>query len=1049
MIKIIKYSIALIIFSIIISLFTLYFYILKGISVENIHLQNINIGKLYIKIDKKIIFKAKNIYIISKNKENSKKEDINFKKQLKLLKKGLHYLAYFQDIEIKNLNINNNKLNYISLKENNLVIDTPDIFLKSKISYDKKYIYVNSKDIDIKKFDIIIKHMYMKLSATSNSLYLLLKTDYNYSQIQTNIRITNKNIYYDGNIYNITKRTFKKFEKYLKDINNISIYSINFKGDKNNINLDINNINTKVKQFPIHSKKLTLEFNFLTNKLKANDNAINIKVKNNNINILNTLVYFDVNKTKALIENETIAIENNNTNIVSINNTIKYTPKLTTFNSETLNITYDKINAYIKELEVAYTEKNAFVYSDVIHLHNNELNGDIYNNNINYNLSTQNITITNRKANINYLDNSINAKDLESDYNIKTQILNSNIKILNIINKDIKALIYNSSIQFNKKTNNAFIKNQKANIQYKTIKNIKLNNIETSFVKNILNTSIPTIDIDNIKINNTKLNLNNNILTVLFKTKTLLSQKLNKILSVFGINISIYQKTGKNNIDAKIVYNLKKDKLNTNLKIAVDKSRLMLTKTTYLDISHSDLNLIDSNITLKNTTLDYNQSIVNLTYKIDKGLINLNKSYISTNGKFEDLNLTNIVEIKNYPENLYIDLNTIDIKLQNLQTDILIDDNITVTIDKLSKFYPYISYLKQYNINDGKIKVDIGDVIDINANITDTNQTILAKKLKYLKKLDLNTTINDKNITISNKNLNIKLYMDENTTIVNGGYKNLDLNITQFVDQNNSSESNTTTFANLKAANTNIIYNDLKLYSSKLSIDYNTTNAKVVSLYKDRNITVLYGNNGFLKLYGLNIRGKTFKDLTNTNILNDPLIDIFAIRNKDSEILNGFIDIKKGYIKELKAFTNVLAFINLIPSLVTFQATGFTAKGYKIKHGYIEYILYNNKLFIKDINIKGENLTFDGKGYIDLKKKTIDLNVNVNLLIKLIKDIPIVNYILLGEDGGITLNLSITGDLADPTISKNAISNILGGPLDIIKRAILTPFRPFMKDNNE
>jgi hypothetical protein len=74
------------------------------------------------------------------------------------------------------------------------------------------------------------------------------------------------------------------------------------------------------------------------------------------------------------------------------------------------------------------------------------------------------------------------------------------------------------------------------------------------------------------------------------------------------------------------------------------------------------------------------------------------------------------------------------------------------------------------------------------------------------------------------------------------------------------------------------------------------------------------------------------------------------------------------------------------------------------------------------------------------------MNINVNLIVKLIKDIPIVNYILLGKDGGITLRLTIDGDLKDPKVHTNTASNIIEAPLGILKRIILTPFRPFMKD---
>jgi hypothetical protein len=178
--------------------------------------------------------------------------------------------------------------------------------------------------------------------------------------------------------------------------------------------------------------------------------------------------------------------------------------------------------------------------------------------------------------------------------------------------------------------------------------------------------------------------------------------------------------------------------------------------------------------------------------------------------------------------------------------------------------------------------------------------------------------------------------------------------------------------------------------------------------------------------------------------LKEPLLTMFGIKTKNSDVIQGFIEIKQGYIKELQAFNNIIAFINLIPSLVTFQPLGFSSKGYKIQNGYIEYIYYNNILYIKNGDIKGENLRFSLQGYIDFNKQILKMNVNVNILVKLIKDIPIVNYILLGKNGSITLKLTLDGNVSNPIVHKNTALNIIKAPLGIIERVLITPLRPFL-----
>jgi len=1017
MLKIIKYSIILIILSIISSLFILYFYLLKGFSLKDIHYKNLNIGELYIKIEKKLIFKANNIYFISKSTNKKENEKINFKENSKILKNVLQYLSFFQEIKIQNLNINKNKITLISLYKDKFIFDNKDIYLKLSLTPKRDKFIFHFDKLNIKQFNVKLKNIHGNFYSDLLNLYVNIDMIYKEAEIKTHLKISNKHLKYKVSIYNISKKTLSKFKEKLSPIQKLSIYEININGDEKQLSGNIYN-----------SK---------------------INIKNLNIDIPKTKIDFNIIKKTALINIPKNNIDLNNTHIEITNTNINY-HNIIDADIDNIFIKHNFASVKITNIKANYYKNIVDIFTPTIILYNKNLNLKLLQNKINFNINKNISQIQNNSLKLNYQNQYfIDINNLLTNINLNNNKIQTNFPTLNISNKDIKAKISDNKISYDLNSSNLISYNKKASIDYKTIKSLNLEKISTSFNvnKTYLDTQIPIIKIGNIEIDNLNINLKNNIVDILFHTNTLLSKELNKVLSVFGVNISIYQKTGKNNINGKIKYNLNSNKLNTHLKIDVNNSKLMLTDSTSLDIHYSNLELKDNNISLKNTSLDYNQSIVNLTYNIDKGLINLDKSYIKTYGKFIDLNITDIVEIKNYPENLFIDLKGIDIFLENLKTSILIHKSIIVNIDKLSKFYNYIPYLSEYGLNEGKIKINIDNEIKIISNITDTNQTILEQNLTPLKQIDINTTIKDNNITIYHPKLRINILQDTNLTTIKGGFKDIDLNITKFIDQNKSEDNSSPNIqANIFAKNTYIYYNDVKLYSEKLHIDYNSTNIKVSSIYKDRNISI-FSDDGNIKIYGLKIKSKTFQELTNSNILNDPFITFFAIQNKNSEILQGFIEIKSGYIKELKAFTNILAFINLVPSLVTFQALGFTSKGYKIKHGYIEYIFYNKILYFKKITIKGENLTIDGQGYIDLNKKTIKLNVNVNLLIKLVKDIPIVNYILLGKDGGITLKLTIEGDLKDPKVDTNTASNIIEAPLGIIKRTLLTPFRPFIKDD--
>ena len=1021
----------------------LYFYLLKGLTIHNINFSSININELYIKIDKKIILKAKNIYIFSNNKQKSSNPTkIDFLDIKQKIIKNIQYLGYFKLVQINNLNINNNKIDFISFKNNSLTVDNKDIFVNAKFNF--KQFNININELNIKKYDLIFNDIFIKFDLDKN-LNISIFNKYKNSEINANITINNNlNISYIANIYNITKKTLTPFD--IAILKKLYIYHLQVAGDLNTLNFIIKKPDILIKKYNIDTKEIVGNYDIKKGLVYINDKKLNIAFDNKKVILKNTDINYNINTKTAVVKNQQTNISTNDIKVILYKTNIVYNKKIN-INSEFITIKHPKINANIKNISILYINNQATISIPYTKVYNKQIVSILNNMKIDYKDKLTTIFI----PKITAINTNIKAKIINTKVLYKENLIASNINKIFLTNKDINSAIYNTKIKYSFYTNKLFVANNKVNLKYKDIKDIQLYKIKTYYDinNNSLKTNIPKSYIEKIKLYNMAISFQNSLLKVLFKSNTLLSQKLNKILATFGVNNSIYQANGKNKIDALITYDLKKDKLHTDIKIDVKHSKLMLTKTSFLDVKYSSLRLKDSNIYLNKTDLDYNISIVNINYLLHKGVINLDKLYIKTEGILKDLNVTNVVEIKNRPENLYIDLKGIDIFLEKLDADVLIHDDIIVDINKLHNLVPYNNYLKEYNINDGKVKVIINNGVKIESNITKTKQAILLNKLKPLKNINITTNIKDGNTTIYNPKLKINIFDENNITKITGGYKNLDINITKFVDQNKSEDNTTPKIeTHIKAVNSYIVYNNLKLFSKKLSIDYNGTNAKVVSLYRDRNITVLY-NDGELKLYGLNIRGKTFKDLTNTNILNQPLLTIFALKNKNSDILQGFIEIKKGYIKELKVFNNVIATINLIPSLITFQPAGFSDKGYKIKHGYIDYFLYNNVLFLKQVNIKGENITFSAKGYIDLAKKTIDLNVNVNLIVKLIKDIPIINYILLGKDNGITIKISITGDLNNPEVHKNAIENIVMSPLGIIKRLFLTPFRPFMKENEQ
>jgi len=161
-----------------------------------------------------------------------------------------------------------------------------------------------------------------------------------------------------------------------------------------------------------------------------------------------------------------------------------------------------------------------------------------------------------------------------------------------------------------------------------------------------------------------------------------------------------------------------------------------------------------------------------------------------------------------------------------------------------------------------------------------------------------------------------------------------------------------------------------------------------------------------------------------------------------NKVMHGEIIIEGGVMRDFKAYNNTLAFINTLPALATLHDPGFSKKGFIIKKGLAKYRKIKNKIIFDTIHIEGTSASIVGKGEIDLKKKTININLAIHTARefgKAVGSIPMLGYILMGEDKSMTVGLKITGSLSKPVVKTSATKELLKLPLDLIKRTLQSP----------
>lgn len=163
----------------------------------------------------------------------------------------------------------------------------------------------------------------------------------------------------------------------------------------------------------------------------------------------------------------------------------------------------------------------------------------------------------------------------------------------------------------------------------------------------------------------------------------------------------------------------------------------------------------------------------------------------------------------------------------------------------------------------------------------------------------------------------------------------------------------------------------------------------------------------------------------------------------------GLVQIKDTTIVDYKILNNILAFVNTIPSLVTFSLPGYSKDGLEVKSAYLNFHAKDNVFNFSDISVDSKEIGIVGRGTASYVNNDIDITLNLKSdLGSSVSKIPVVGYILLGKDN-ISTTMKISGKLNDPDVSSLVAKDIVVAPLNIIKRTLLLPFQMFKDDEEE
>ncbi len=513
---------------------------------------------------------------------------------------------------------------------------------------------------------------------------------------------------------------------------------------------------------------------------------------------------------------------------------------------------------------------------------------------------------------------------------------------------------------------------------------------------------------DNIKIYGSNAIIRNitskktTILDINLHSQALLQTNLLKILAFYDIKLPFYQKNGINDIFTKLTIPFDEKPIEISAKVKSFKTNL---KVNNINIPVEKLEVI-----LKNNKI------------------------IST------------MEVKEKNTNIHIDnitnlnLNTSDgiINIQQFKYDDLIDINNTK--------FEYI-----FNMDENILRIP---EFDFHYTIAPHHDYIYIRYLNKLVKYITFLNVTDKDTS--------SIYIDSinNFKTINVEINNLDLHINdKYFDKDNKKDKEEIILPLLNANlnNGKIIYKDFLFEYNTLKI--NTLNSDVNLKYFKDNATIFLHtdiNKNEVHIQGDKINDKVFNKIIKKDFIKDGYLQFNIDGTYDK--ITGKVTFNKTTIQNVQLLNNLITFISTTPAIINpllalptlfrLGETNFDMQGYYIKNGFANFSYnFNDKnLKVLSLYTKSKMMDFKGKGNINLENKLLKANIDAIFMkdyAKFLNHIPIVGYVITGEDESFATQVDINGTFDEPTFTTHTVKNTVEGVSSGIFRLITLPFKIF------
>lgn len=559
---------------------------------------------------------------------------------------------------------------------------------------------------------------------------------------------------------------------------------------------------------------------------------------------------------------------------------------------------------------------------------------------------------------------------------------------------------------------------------------VTLDAINTPFDLDTLSLTLPTTDME-----------------ILGVAKTELSGILELAKQEADLNINLKEFSYQN-------LELQKVPLPLNLHYS-DQSLSLYSKTIVpLKASDVEIKVSEPELIFKDKQLQLSTKLVGIDdlfrskISLDYNIAENNGSILFKDPHFRDEQKTSLCRSKELlfhfnvdkENNLFAHEKNYDIEFIKIQND------SKLSFLNLEKLAPNCTVLQKYKINNGAASLTHTDT-QSNIYLTlDTNYPykVLSDDKGLIEEYSLkgmyDTNTKALNVTI-NDAVDVSIFKDIRIDAKGIGFYLRELiGLLEEIKFSDTEEKSLP--LSFKAENTHIyVSKERKAPADTLTLTYDDEGLlNAILLHQGAQADFRYKDKEFY-LYGDGFNDKFMEDFLAVSKFKGGQLS-FAI-NGTIEEYNGVFYLENTNIIDYTLLNNVFAFVNTIPSLITFSLPRYSSKGLFVKSGFVNMHAKNRVLDISDIYLESDEMKIFGKGNADYKNDTIDLQLNLKTNVaSQASQIPLVGYLIFDGES-VSTTLSITGSLEDPQVSSHLAKDIFVAPLNIIKRTLLLPYHLF------